>query len=44
MLTANEQDLTSARVLQWEMNRSDNHEVKLLVVRKGKRQTITLRW
>jgi S1-C subfamily serine protease len=44
LLTANEQDLTSARVLQREMNLSAEHEVKLLIVRQKRRQTITLRW
>ena len=44
LLTANEQDLTSPRVLQREIASASEHEVKLLIVRRGKKQGFTLHW
>jgi C-terminal processing protease CtpA/Prc len=44
LLTANEQDLTSPRVLQREIASAPEREVKLLIVRKGKKQTVSLHW
>jgi S1-C subfamily serine protease len=44
LLTANDQDLASVRVLQREMNLAADREVKLQIVRQKKRQTVMLRW
>ena len=44
LLSANDEDLTTARSLERVMNLSTQHEVKLLLLRKGKHQTVTVRW
>ncbi len=44
LLSANDEDLTTARSLERVMNLSSQHEVKLLLLRKGKHQTVTVRW
>jgi C-terminal processing protease CtpA/Prc len=44
LLSANDEDLTTARSLERVMNLSSQHEVKLLLLRKGKRQTVSVRW
>jgi predicted metalloprotease with PDZ domain len=44
LLSANDQELTTARSLERVMNLSSQREVKLLLVRKGKQQTVAVRW
>jgi len=44
IVEANDQDITSARVLQRLISDSDDKSVKLKVVRQGKARTVWLKW